>query len=352
MRHGVQGALAGDLVDLTDLDEAALRRLKATPASALGSCRYRLRPGDAVKIVQLCREYEVDTFIYIGGNDSADTAQQIADAAQASTTDLRVIGVPKTIDNDLPATDHCPGYGSAARFVAQVTRETACDTRAMRDTDPIRLIEVMGRYAGWLPGAAWLARQLEDDAPHLVYVPERPTSMDQVIADVRLVYQDQGWCVVVLCENQAEPAGRIIGAGGEPRWVDAFGHAYYDSPAQALAQRLTRELNVRARFDKPGTIQRNATAYISTVDRAEAELVGRAAVQLATHGQSGVMVTLQRQPGAYAVATGEVALTVVANEQRRLPHEFINERGNGLTDEFLAYARPLIGEPLPEFFRL
>ncbi|MCA1644140.1 MAG: 6-phosphofructokinase [Chloroflexi bacterium] len=354
MRHGVQGALSGATVDLSDLDEAALERLQRTPSAALGSCRYKLSPhGDAERLVELCRAHEVDTLVYIGGNDSADTALQIGQAAEAAGLDLCVVGVPKTIDNDLAATDHCPGYGSAARFVAQVTRETALDTQAMRSTDPIRLIEVMGRHAGWLPGAAWLAKQTAHDAPQLVYVPERPVAVEQIVADVREVYASLGWCVVVLCENQPTPDGRVIGAIGEPRWVDAFGHAYYDSPAQWLAQRLQAEVGVRARFDKPGTIQRMASAYVSTSDRAEAEMVGRAAVELATAGTSGVMVTLQRAAGAdYVVSTGTAPLRVVANQAKRLPDAFIASGGRGMTEAFVDYATPLIGEPLPEFQKL
>lgn len=353
MRHGVQGALEGQWSDLSGLTPDALDRLAHTPSSALGSCRYRLKPGDAQRLVDLCRREAVDTLIYIGGNDSADTARQVARAAEAAGWPLRVIGVPKTIDNDLPATDHCPGYGSAARFVAQTTRETALDTAAMRLTDPVRLVEVMGRHAGWLPAAAWLAKQAPDDAPHLVLVPERPMAPDQVVEAVRATVDRLGWCVLVLCENQPDAAGRVLGAQGEPRWQDAFGHVYFDSPAQFLAQRIQQALGLRARFDKPGTIQRMATGYVSRVDRAEAELVGRAAVREALAGRSGVMVTLERAPGAaYAVSTGTVDLSVVANAQRRLPDAFINPAGDGLTDAFVTYARPLLGDLLPTFQRL
>ena len=353
MRNGIQGALQADIVDLTQLADQQLERLKHTPSAALGSCRYKLRDGDAQRLVSLCRDLDIGAFVYIGGNDSADTSAQVRRAAESAGADLSVVGVPKTIDNDLPITDHCPGYGSAARFVAQVTRETALDTRAMRNTDPIRLIEVMGRHAGWLPGAAWLARQAADDAPHLVYVPERPVSVEQVIAEVSRAYREHGWCVVVLCENQPSPDGRVIGAQGGPRWVDAFGHAYFDSPAQFLAQRIQLELGVRARFDKPGTIQRMATGYVSNVDRDEAEQVGCQAVRLASAGRTGVMVTLERVAGPdYGVALGEAPLESIANEQKRLPDTFIAPGGNGLTDAFVEYARPLIGEPLPEFARL
>src|SRR5579859_541414 len=209
MRHGVQGALGGALVDLSELNDIALERLKRTPSAALGSCRYKLKPGDAERLAELCRAQGVDAFVYIGGNGSAGTSSQVGLGAGGA---LAVVGVPKTIDNDLAATDHCPGYGSAARFVAQVTRETALDTQAMRTTDPIRLIEVMGRHAGWLPGAAWLAKQAALDAPQLVYVPERPRALEQIVSDVREVYSSLGWCVIVLCENQPTPDGRVIGA--------------------------------------------------------------------------------------------------------------------------------------------
>jgi ATP-dependent phosphofructokinase / diphosphate-dependent phosphofructokinase len=353
MRYGVRGALDGELVDLSALDADALAQLKRTPSAALGSCRYKLRAGDAERLAALCAAEGATALVYIGGNDSADSSLQIAQAAAAAGQTLRVVGVPKTIDNDLAGTDHCPGYGSAARFVAQVTRETALDTQAMRGTDPIRLIEVMGRHAGWLPGAAWLARQDAGDAPHVVLVPEHPLPVDEIVAAVRAVYAAHGWCVIVLCENQPTPDGRVIGATGEPRWVDAFGHAYFDSPAQWLAQRLQVELGVRARFDKPGTIQRMATAYVSGTDRAEAELVGRRAVELAASGVSGVMVSLEREPGpAYRVCTSTTPLDVVANQQKRLPAEFVDRAGTGLTDAFVAYATPLIGDPLPRFAHL
>jgi 6-phosphofructokinase 1 len=350
LRYGILGALRDDLVELQNLTVDSLERLKHTPSSALGSCRYKLQPGDVERIAATLRGLGAAAFVYIGGNDSADTSERVAEVAGGG---LSVVGVPKTIDNDLAGTDHCPGYGSAARFVAQITRETAEDTRAMRATDPIRLIEVMGRHAGWLPGAAWLARGQFGDAPHLVYVPEHPRSVEDIANDVRRVYDAEGWCVVVLCENQPTSDGRVIGGAGEPRWVDAFGHAYFDSPAQWLAQRLQAELGVRVRFDKPGTIQRIATAYVSMTDRAEAELVGRQAVRLAAAGVSGVMVTLEREASpTYRVATGIAPLGVVANEQRRLPANFINSEGNGLTNAFVDYAKPLIGEPLPELVRL
>lgn len=353
MRHGVEGALAGDLADLTPLTPAQLDQLARTPSAALGSCRYKLAPGDLERLVALLRRENVSALAYIGGNDSADTSLRIRAAAAQAGLALSVVSVPKTIDNDLPGTDHCPGYPSAARFVAQTTRETAQDTRAMLRTDPIRLVEVMGRHAGWLPGAAWLARETEGDAPHLVYLPERPTTVERITDDVRQTYQSLGWCVVVLCENQPAPDGLVIGATGEPRWRDAFGHTYYDSPAHFLARHLQAELGVRVRFDKPGTIQRMASAYVSPIDRDEARLVGRRAVELLGQGETGVMITLERDAGSeYHASTGTIPLEIVANQQRRLPDEFINASGHGMTPAFEQYLAPLLGGPLPTFLRL
>jgi 6-phosphofructokinase 1 len=264
-----------------------------------------------------------------------------------------VIGVPKTIDNDLPVTDHCPGYGSAARFVAQATAEAGLDTATMRRTDPVKLIEVMGRHAGWLAAAAWLARRTDQDAPHLVLVPERPRSTEAILADVEAIHSSLGYCVVVLCENQPDPGGGVLGAAGEPSWVDAFGHAYFESPAQHLARAIRERLGLRARVDKPGTIQRMSSAHHSTTDLAEAEAAGAAAVRLAVAGRSGLMVTLVRESDApYRCSTGTASLRQIANEQRRLPPELLGPDDRAPAEAFLRYARPLIGEPLPEYARL
>jgi 6-phosphofructokinase 1 len=350
MRNGIQGALDGRLADLTDLSAVQLDALRRSPSAALGSCRYKLRPGDADRFLELCRGEQVETFVYIGGNDSADTAHQIGERALAiGMGSFRVVVVPKTVDNDLPHMDHCPGYGSAARFIAQTTREASLDTWAMRSTDPIKLVEVMGRDAGWLTASGWLGRAGPGSAPHLLLVPERPVPFERIASAVGDVYEREGWCVMVVSENQPDPAGHVLGASGEPRWVDAFGHAYYDSPSAWLARELQRSLRLRVRVDRPGTIQRMAAAYVSPVDRAEAELVGRVAVQLAVAGVGDVMVTLERVPGdVYAARTGTAPLAEIANQQRRLPDNYILPDGMGLTEAFDAYARPLLGPPLPE----
>ena len=352
MRFGIEGLLRGDLVDLARQPASFLERLPRTPSAILGSCRYRLRPEDPERALDVVRRENARALVYIGGNDSADTSDQIDRAARSAGQPLAVVGVPKTIDNDLPVTDHCPGYGSAARFVSQATAEAGLDTATMQRTDPIKLIEVMGRHAGWLAAAAWLAKRDQRDAPHLVYLPERPTALDRILTDVEAVYRRLGHCVIVLCENQPGPGGKVLGAEGSPQWIDAFGHAYYESPAQYLAREIRRHLDVRARVDKPGTIQRMSTAHHSTTDLAEAEAAGRAAVRLALDGVSGQMVTLVRESDEpYRCTTASAPLAAIANQQRTMPDDFI-AGADRAADAFLRYARPLIGGPLPDYARL
>jgi 6-phosphofructokinase len=353
LRFGVEGLLAADFVDLTDLGDATLTRLPFTPAALLGSCRRRLSADDLQCALDVLRREQARWLVYIGGNDSADTSHQLHQAATAGGLDLAVIGIPKTIDNDLPLTDHCPGYGSAARFVAQTTIEAGLDTETMRRTDPIKLIEVMGRHAGWLAAAGSLGRRGPDRAPHLVYLPERPRSEETMLAEVEAVYRRLGYCVVVLCENQPDDSGAVLGSGGEALWTDSFGHAYYDSPAQHLARRLRQHIGVRTRIDKPGTIQRMSIAHQSSSDRQEAELAGERAVAAALSGQSDLMVTLTREGDEpYACGTATAPLADIANLQRLLPDEFIAADGHSLTAAFSQYALPLLGEPLPEYASL
>jgi 6-phosphofructokinase 1 len=263
------------------------------------------------------------------------------------------MGIPKTIDNDLAYTDHCPGYGSAARFVATAVRDTGYDTEAMGESSPIKIVEVMGRNAGWLTAAAALAKAEPDDSPQLLYVPECGVSLDQVVADVRHWYQKIGYCVVAVSEGMRDERGEEIGTGTGEVEVDAFGHARKGYVAETLEEAIKKELGVRVRHDKPGYLQRSCAALASSVDREEAYLVGRAAVREAVSGVSDRMITLVRQPGPeYVVTTGLAPLAEVANAEHFLPREYMNEAGNGVTEAFIEYARPLIGEPLQPYVRL
>jgi ATP-dependent phosphofructokinase / diphosphate-dependent phosphofructokinase len=351
-RHGIEGLLARDVVDLRAQPAAVWDALLRTPSAALGSCRYRLREGDADRALAILRALDVRYFLYIGGNDSADTALQLAAAADAAGYELAVICVPKTIDNDLPDTDHCPGYGSAARFLALATIDSALCTAAMPDHYPVKLIEVMGRDAGWLAAATALGQVQDDDPPHLIYFPERLLDEAAFLEDVRAARERFGYVVAVVAETVRTPDGRQLGAHAA-QGTDAFGHPLVGGAASYLTGLVRGALGLRARYDKPGDLQRMSSAAVSTVDRAEAKLVGRAAVRAALGGTTGKMVTLVRRPGpSYACDTGLTDLARVANTQRPLPAEFIAPDGRGVTPAFRDYARPLIGEPLPQHPRL
>ncbi len=354
LRHGVEGLLGEDWLPLRTDDTRLLAGLRATPSAALGSARHRLRDDDLDAALAVLRRHDVGYFLLIGGNDSADTTERLGRAAVAAGYPLQAVAVPKTIDNDLPETDHCPGYGSMARYLAVSAQEAALDTAAMRRTDPIKLIEVMGRGAGWVAAAAVLGRAGPDNPPHLVYLPERPVTPESVLADVEDAYSRHGYALVVLSENQLEPTPsgpRVLGASGEPEWVDSFGHPYYPSPAAYVCRRLRAELGVRARYDKPGTLQRMARALVSRVDEREAFGVGRAAVRAAVRGQGGHMVTLVRDADEpYRCSTGLAPLAAVANRSRELPPEFVGpSAADPITPAFARYARPLLGGPLPQY---
>ena len=350
LRYGVRGLLGADYRDLTGLAPAQLDLLARTPSSALGACRLKLDDAQTAAAFAALQALEAGAFLYIGGNDSADTAHRLAGMAARAGDPLRVLAVPKTMDNDLPATDHCPGYGSVARYVAIATLETTLDTRAMPETYPVKILEVSGRYAGWIAAAGALARTVDPTTPHMIYVPERPLILDRFIADVRGVLAREGHCIVVISENLTGPDGKRLDTG-PARFVDSFGHAYYPSPADMLCQEL-RRVGIRARFDKPGTLQRMSQALASDVDREEAWRCGAAAVRAAAAGHTDAMIALDRVAvDPYHCETTLVPLAEIANTERLLPAEFLDPAGNNITDAFIAYALPLIGGPLPAYFQ-
>lgn len=349
MRYGVRGALTRDYIDLRALPASALDALRDTPSAALGSCRRRLSPEEAMRVVDNLRQLGVRYVVYIGGNDSADTAIKLTEAAAAADYDLGVICAPKTIDNDLQGTDHCPGYGSAARFLALATMDSALSTLSMPEHFPVKIIEVMGRDAGWLVAACALGKRGDGDAPHLLYVPERTFSRQRFLQDVREAHERYGYVVVAVAETVREQDGRPLGESGA-QGSDAFGHKLLSGAAQSLVDLVKTELGLRARFDKPGDLQRMSSSSVSVVDRAEAELVGAAAVNALLRGETGQMVTLLRRPGSvYRCDTGLISLAEVANQHRPLPPEFMTADGRGVTDAFRDYALPLLGGELPAY---
>lgn len=349
---GVEGLLEGQVIDLGQESRATLNLLRRTPSAALGSCRYKLRPDDPDRILARLAALDVEFFIYIGGNDSADTAHRLAQRARETGQPLQAIVVPKTIDNDLPITDHCPGYGSIARFVAGALQDVGRDTESMHRLDPVKIVEVMGRNAGWVVAASALGRRDEVDPPHLLYPPEKPLDRNGFLADVETVYRRIGHVVVVVTETVRAPDGSFVGTT-ERDVRDAFGHRRLVEPARALCGLLQERLGLRARYDRPGTIQRMSTSNLSEVDLAEAHEAGRQAVLALLDGHSDEMVTLVRPVvEVYRCEYGLAPLAAIANREKRLPLEYLPTPDALPSPAFRAYAEPLLGGPLPEHARL
>lgn len=354
MRRGAEGALQHDFLDLTDVSTQSLDTLSRTPGAALGSSRRKLVDDDLDPLLDLCVRSGITAFLYIGGNDSADTSHRLAQHAADRHVDLQVVAVPKTIDNDLPVTDHSPGYGSIARYVAVSTMDSAKDTESMPTMYPVKFIEVMGRDAGWVAAAGTLARDDPLDAPHLVYVPERPVSQDELLTDVERVFREVGRVVAVVSETMRDHTGAAFADPSISAEADAFGHPLLRGAADTMVRLVQRELGLRARFDKPGTLQRMSMALVSPIDLAESREVGRSAVRLAASGVTDTMVTLVRESSApYRWSTGSAPLHEIANRQWLLPDEFLSRDGRGTTPAFRSYALPLLGpDPFPRYARL
>ncbi|NLV74975.1 MAG: 6-phosphofructokinase [Chloroflexi bacterium] len=351
MVHGIQGLMNEEMIDLRRESAETLEILRDTPASALGTVRYRVKDQDYERLLDVFIKYNVRYFMYIGGNDSMDTTNKIAQLAASRNYEMYAIGVPKTVDNDLAETDHCPGFGSAARFVATAIRDTGVDTLAMGDSSPIKFMEIMGRNAGWLVGSTALAKETPDDPPHLIYMPEHGISVDQIVSDVDEVYRRLGYCVMAISEGAKDDQGEDLGSGKGD--VDAFGHVLKGGVVEFVDGLIKDHLKLRTRYDKPGYLQRSFASLQSPVDREEAYQVGRRAVRAATEGKTGMMVTIQRAPGEiYQSEYGLAPLSKVANYEHLVPAEYINAQGNGVTEAFIRYARPLIGGPLMRYARL
>jgi len=353
MIHGIEGVLKDDLVDLRAEKAETIEGLRHTPSAALGACRTKLKDADYQRIIKVLQAHDVRYFLYIGGNDSADTCHHVGKLARESGYELRAIAVPKTVDNDLAYTDHCPGYGSVARFNAIATRDAGRDTEAIGIVDNVKVIETMGRNTGWITAATALAKEAADDAPHLIYLPERPFNMELFLEDVKAVFDRLGHCIITVCEGLRDEKGEELVASKRKVDTDSFGHKQLGGVADFLCGAIAENLSIKARFDKPGTIQRMSILAASPVDQEEAYLVGKRAVASAVDGVSGQMITLVRESNSpYRVTTGLAPLEEVANAEKTVPPEFINERGNFMTERYIEYARPLIGGPLPPYARL
>ncbi|MCD8103849.1 MAG: 6-phosphofructokinase [Lachnospiraceae bacterium] len=342
-RFGAEGILKGDLLDLTDVSAERVSGLSMTPASAIGSCRRKLTEADFPIILDVLKRFHIDAFFYNGGNDSMDTCSRVNELAIREGLDLRVIGIPKTMDNDLEVTDHCPGYGSAARYAALSSAELALDASAL----PIHVVvlELMGRNAGWVTAASAMAQRLTR-CEQLIYLPEIRVDMDRMLADIQDRYAKGHGLLVTLSEG-------ICGLDGKPLadtgLVDGFGHVVPGGTAQFVSNQIIRELGIKSHAEKPGLLGRASIPYASEVDRREAYEAGRYAVEAAFAGQSGSMVAIRavREP-EYSGSMFLTPLEKVANAEKKFPREWILD-GNQIADEFFAYAEPLIGGGLPEY---
>ncbi|MDB6168300.1 MAG: phosphofructokinase [Verrucomicrobia bacterium] len=342
--NGVLGLLQEDLIDLASESQQQIRALRHTPGAALGSCRYKLKKqADYDRVLEVFKAHNIRYFFYIGGNDSQDTAAKISAHAKAQGYELRVIGVPKTADNDLPATDHCPGYGSAAKFIATTVRELAADNEAMGQGDLVSIIEVMGRGAGWIAASAALAKRRDQphDSPHLIYLPEIPFSQEKCLEDIRRVLKREKFCQIVVAEGLTDADGNYVSA--DPA-TDAFGHAQLGGVGEFLKDLVETNLpGVKARLAAPGLMQRCAAHAASKTDADEAFLAGQGAVKAAIDGETDKLITLVRgDTDTYSCETGLAPLADVANNVKKLPREWINEDGVSMNFQFIRYAQPLI----------
>ena len=342
-RFGAEGILAGDLIDLTDVPAATIARLSHTPASAIGSCRRKLTDADYPTVLETLKRFDVGYFFYNGGNDSMDTCHKVNELAKKEGLDVRVIGIPKTMDNDLDLTDHCPGFGSAARYAALSSAELALDASAL----PIHVVvlELMGRNAGWVTAASALAGRLTG-CPVLTYLPEVPVDEDRMLADVERTYARGKGLLLTVSEGLCGLDGKPLADTGI---VDGFGHTVPGGTAQHITDRIIQKLGLKSRAEKPGLLGRASIPYQSSTDRAEAYAVGQYAVEAALKGESGYMVAINavRTP-AYRADLSLVPLAKVANVEKKFPLEWIAD-GNQIADAFFDYAMPLMGESFPEY---
>ena len=359
MLYGIQGLLDEQYVDLstqlkTDLDVELLKR---TPSAFLGSCRFKLPEISAdpelyEKIFRILDKLEIDVFCYIGGNDSMDTIKQLSDYAALKGYSQKFMGVPKTIDNDLAITDHTPGFGSAAKYIATAVKEVIRDALGLSyNKENITVLEIMGRNAGWLTGAAALAKTEECCGPDLIYLPELTFDMDRFVGKVQDLVKKQKNVVVAVSEGIKLADGRYVcelSGGGD--YVDAFGHKQLQGTAAYLAGFLSAKVGCKTRGIEFSTLQRCASHISSRTDIDEAYMVGRAAVNAAVEGNTGKMVTIERvSDDPYRSQAGIYDIHDIANNERVVPREWVNAEGDYVTEEFIKYAKPLIQGELQPF---
>lgn len=355
-RNGILGALNEDLIDTSKESKKAIRGLLTTPAGAFGSCRYKLRSleenrAEYERLIEVFRAHNIRYFFYNGGGDSADTCLKVSQLSKKLGYELQAIHVPKTIDNDLPFTDNCPGFGSVAKYVAISTREAALDVASMCATSTkVFILEVMGRHAGWIAGAAGLAAETDDDAPHVILFPEVAFDQQAFLDKVQRTTEKCGYCVIVASEGVQTADSRFLSESGVR---DAFGHIQLGGVAPMLATLIKDRLGYKYHWAVADYLQRAARHIASQTDVDQAYAVGKAAVELAIAGKNAVMPTIVRAKGdRYRWSIGEAPLSRVANHEKKMPKSFISRDGFGITAAARRYFEPLVqGEAYPDYHR-
>ncbi len=342
-RFGAEGILKGDLIDLTDVPAATIAKLSHTPASAIGSCRRKLTDADYPTVIETLRRFHIDCFFYNGGNDSMDTCNKVSKLAQAEGLDVKVIGIPKTMDNDLDITDHCPGFGSAGRYAAESACELALDASGL----PIHVVvlELMGRNAGWVTAASALAARATN-CEVLTYLPEIPVDEQKMLSDIENTWAKGKGLLVTVSEGICGLDGKPLASTGI---VDGFGHMIPGGTAQHVTDNIIQKLNIKSRAEKPGLLGRAAIPYASRVDQMEAYAVGKYALEAAIRGESDYMVAINAHRGKqYSFDLFLAPLAQVANVEKKFPLEWIID-GNRIDDRFFDYAMPLMMDAVPDY---
>ena len=360
MVHGIEGFLDENFIDLSDYldNEKNYELLKRTPSAFLGSCRYKLPKIEGnedvyERIFKILEKYEIDAFFYIGGNDSMDTIKMLSDYASEHDKKQRFIGIPKTIDNDLPITDHCPGYGSAAKYIATSLKEIIRDNESFgKSRLTVCIVEIMGRHAGWLTAAAALAKDKTCNGVDAIYLPEVDFDLDEFINNIKKLSKKKESIVIAVSEGIKTKDGKFVCELGDgDRKVDAFGHKQLSGCASTLANIVAKETGLKTRAIEFSTLQRAASHLSSLTDINEAEMVGMKGVEEAYNGKTGMMVVMERENTKnYSIKTSVYDIHDIANVEKKVPLEWINTKTNQLNKEFINYAKPLInGELLPIF---
>ena len=357
MVHGIEGFLQDRICDLDEYlaDEAGIELLKRTPSAFLGSCRFKMPKIEGhedvyEKVFEIMEKHDIECLFYCGGNDSMDTVKMLSDYAAAHGKNQRFVGVPKTIDNDLPITDHCPGYGSAAKYIATSMKEIIRDNASFGAKKPtVCIVEIMGRNAGWLTAAAALSRGSDCEGPDAIYLPEKVFDMDAFMAKVKDLAATKSSVVIAVSEGVHIADGRYVCELGKEVAVDAFGHKQMSGTAVMLADKIAAETGLKTRAIEFSTLQRAATHLASLTDINEAFQVGHDAVVAANEGKTGMMITLDRNGDEpYQYGTSAYDIHAIANVERKVPDEWITADGTDLTEDYEKYARPLImGELMP-----